>query len=44
MPEPFRYMNKGTQSGTGMRRYRTEIQGAGMPMPAPSNAFVKYRN
>ncbi len=26
MPEPVRYRNKGTQSGTGMLRYRTEIQ------------------
>jgi hypothetical protein len=34
MPEPFQYRNKGTQSGTGMLPYRTEIQDAGMPMPA----------
>ncbi len=31
MPEPVRSRNKGTQSGTGMLRYRTEIQDAGMP-------------
>jgi hypothetical protein len=36
MPETFRYRNKGTQSGTGMLLYRTEIQDAGMPMPAAS--------
>ncbi len=34
MPGPVRYLNKGTQSGTGMCRYRTEIQDAGMPMPS----------
>ncbi len=34
MPEPVRYRNKATQSGTGILRYRTEIQDAGMPMPS----------
>jgi hypothetical protein len=28
-----------TQSGTGMLRYRTEIQDAGMPMPAASTSM-----
>ncbi len=32
------YRIKGTQSGTGMLRYLTEIQDAGMPMPVPSYA------
>ncbi len=36
MPELMRYRDKRTQSGTGMLRYRTEIQDAGMPMPAAS--------
>jgi len=39
MPEPFRYRNKGTQSGTGMLRYRTEMQDAGMPKPAASTSM-----
>jgi hypothetical protein len=39
MPEPVRYRNKGTHSGTGMLRYRTEIQDAGMPMPAASTSM-----
>jgi hypothetical protein len=30
IPEPVRYRKKGTQSGTGMLWYRTEIQDAGM--------------
>ncbi len=34
MPEPVRFWNKGTQSGAGMLRYRSEIQDAGMPMPS----------
>jgi hypothetical protein len=34
MPEPVRYRDKRTQSGTRMLRYRTKTQGAGMPMPA----------
>ncbi len=34
MPVPVRYRNKGTQSGTGMPRFLTDIQDAGMPMPA----------
>jgi hypothetical protein len=34
-----RYRNKGTQSGTGMLRYRTEIHDAGMPMPAASTSM-----
>jgi len=34
--EPVRYRDKRTQSGTGMLLYRTEIQDAGMPMPAAS--------
>jgi hypothetical protein len=33
-PEPLEYWNNGTQSGTGMLPYWTEIQDAGMPMPA----------
>jgi hypothetical protein len=36
MPEPARYRRKGTQSGTGMLRYWTEIPYAGMPMPSAS--------
>jgi hypothetical protein len=36
MTEPVRYRNKGSQSGTGMLWYRTEIQDAGMLMPAAS--------
>ncbi len=32
--KPVRYRNRGTQSGTGVLRYRTEIQDAGMPMPS----------
>ncbi len=39
MPEPFQYRNKRTQSGTGMLRYRTEIQDAGMPIPAASTSM-----
>ncbi len=35
MLEPARYRNKKTQSGTGMLRYRNEIQDAGLPA-APS--------
>jgi hypothetical protein len=31
---PVRYWDKGNQFGTGMLRYRTEIQDAGMPMPS----------
>jgi hypothetical protein len=38
MMEPVRYRIKGTQSGIGMLRYRTEIQDAGIPMPAASNS------
>jgi hypothetical protein len=34
--EPFQYRNKGTQSGTEMLLYRTEITDVGMPMPAAS--------
>jgi hypothetical protein len=34
-----KYRNKGTQSGAGMIRYRTEIQDAGMPMPAASTSM-----
>ncbi len=45
MPEPVRYQNKGTWSGTGMLRYRTEIQDAGMPAASTScpaqNAYRK---
>jgi hypothetical protein len=38
-PEPVRYRNKETQSGTGMLWYRTEMMmNAGMPMPMPSYA------
>ncbi len=37
MLEHFRYHNKRTQSGTGMLRYRTEIQDAGMLMPAAAS-------
>jgi hypothetical protein len=36
MPEPVRYRNKVTQSGTGMLRYRTEMYDAEMLMPAAS--------
>ncbi len=36
IPEPFWYRIKETQSGTGMLRYRTEMQDAGMLMPAES--------
>ncbi len=32
MLEPVWYLNEGTQSGTGMLQYRTEIQDAGMLM------------
>jgi hypothetical protein len=39
MAEPVRYQNKGIQSGTGMLQYRTEIQDAGMPMPAASSSM-----
>jgi hypothetical protein len=39
MPEPARYLNKGIQSGTGMTRYRTEIQDAGIPIPAASTSM-----
>ncbi len=39
MPEPFRYQNKETLSGTGMLRYRTEMIDAGIPMLAAS-AFM----
>jgi hypothetical protein len=39
LPEPVRYRNKGTQSGTGMLRYRTEIQDAGMPMQVASTSM-----
>jgi hypothetical protein len=34
MPDSSQYRNKGSQSGTGMLRYWTEIQNAGMPIPA----------
>jgi hypothetical protein len=34
--EPVRYRDKRTQSDTGMLLYLTEIQDAGMPMPAAS--------
>jgi hypothetical protein len=34
--EAVRYRDKGTQSGTGMLRYMTEIHDAGMPMPSES--------
>ncbi len=44
MPEPVRYLNKETQSGTRMRRYRTVIQDAGMPMPAASNSMPMPSN
>jgi hypothetical protein len=45
-PEPFEYRNNGTQSGTGMLPYRTEIQDAGMPMPAAltSSPMPSYVN
>jgi hypothetical protein len=36
MPEPFRYWNKETQSGTGILWYWTEMIDAGIPMPAAS--------
>ncbi len=36
MPELVRCQNKGTQFITGMLRYRTEIQDAGMQMPEVS--------
>ena len=36
IPESVRYRIKGTQSGTRMLRYQTEIPDAGMPMPAAS--------
>jgi hypothetical protein len=39
MPEPARYLNKGIQSSTGMLRYRTEIQDAGIPMSAASTSM-----
>jgi hypothetical protein len=39
MPEPVRYRSKGFQSGTGMLRFRTEIQVAGMPMPTASTSM-----
>ncbi len=39
MPEPVRYGNKGAQSGIGMFRYWTEIQDAGLPMPAASSSM-----
>ncbi len=32
IPEQVRYRNKGTQFGTGMFRYRTERQDAGLPI------------
>ncbi len=38
MQETVRYRNKETQSGSVMLRYRTEIQDAGMPMPAASTS------
>ncbi len=37
-PETVRYRNKGTRPGTGMLQYRTEVPGAGMPIPAASPA------
>jgi hypothetical protein len=36
VPEPVRYRNKDTQSGSGMLLYRTEMIDAGLPMPAAS--------
>jgi hypothetical protein len=33
MPEPVRFRNKGTQSGTRMVWYQTEMSDAGMMMP-----------
>ncbi len=44
MPEPVRYRNKGTQSGIGILRYRTEIMGAGIPMPVASASMPMPRN
>ncbi len=38
--EPVRYRNKGTQSGTVMLRYWTEVHDAGMPMPAASTSML----
>jgi hypothetical protein len=38
--EPVRYRNKGTQSGTVMLRYWTEVQDAGMPMPVASTSML----
>jgi hypothetical protein len=34
MPEPYWYLTKETQSGTGILQYRTEMIDAGIPMPA----------
>jgi hypothetical protein len=34
MAEAVRYRNKGIQYGTGMLRYRTEMLGAEIQMPA----------
>jgi hypothetical protein len=42
IPEPVRYQNKGTQSDTGMLRYRTEMSGTGMPIPAASALMPGY--
>jgi hypothetical protein len=36
MPEPVRYLNEATQSGTGMLRYQTDMLYVGMPMPGAS--------
>ncbi len=33
-------LNKETQSGTGMLRYRTEIMDAGIPMPVASASMT----
>jgi hypothetical protein len=33
------YLNKGIPFGTGMLQYRTEIQAAGIPMPASSTSM-----
>ncbi len=43
IPEPVRYQNKGTQSSTGMLRYRNEMSRNGMPMPGNAKEHAKDR-
>jgi hypothetical protein len=41
-PAVWRYGNKGSQSGTGLLRYRTDTQDAGMPMLAASTSMPMH--